>query len=210
MAKILWMFTENPFESEKMVEHLSGNYLVEMAKESGFEVRTVNAWDAYQWLSPEITADITRTMQSQQISESVSDLLRLALLIEHGGVVVKVDQTLAVENLDWLAEHIDVEGGAGGKGVQAVLLSEREDAEAEFEYQDFFIAAVKGAELLKAAFRIFSDHVATGDVKLLRVRAGIEKDKVTFVTSIDGHLRRILHTLLRSLGPEHFSVASST
>jgi hypothetical protein len=69
-------------------------------------VRTVNAWDAYQWLSPEITADITRTMQNMRIEESVNDLLRLALLIEHGGIMVKVDQALAIDNLDWLAEHI--------------------------------------------------------------------------------------------------------
>jgi hypothetical protein len=35
-----------------MLEHLSGNNLIEKAKESGFEVRKVNAWDAYHWLSP--------------------------------------------------------------------------------------------------------------------------------------------------------------
>jgi uncharacterized protein YabN with tetrapyrrole methylase and pyrophosphatase domain len=36
MPKILWLYTEFSFKSEKMLEHLSGNYLIEKAKESGY------------------------------------------------------------------------------------------------------------------------------------------------------------------------------
>jgi mannosyltransferase OCH1-like enzyme len=88
-------------------------------------VRKVNAWNAYEWLSAEISADITYTMQNVKIEESVNDLLRLALLIEHGGVFVKVDKALAIGNLNWLENYFSLNENQTGKGNQVLLFNDQ-------------------------------------------------------------------------------------
>lgn len=49
--KIVWLYTEFPLQSEKMLEQLLGNYFIHLANESSYEIRAVNSWNAYQWLS---------------------------------------------------------------------------------------------------------------------------------------------------------------
>jgi len=73
-----------------------------VAEESGFEFRAVSTWSAYNYLSPEMTQRITKTMHNSKTENTVFDLLRLALLIEHGGVSLVLYETLLTENLDWL------------------------------------------------------------------------------------------------------------
>ena len=46
-----------------------------------YEVCLINSWTAYDWLSEEITTNITKTMQQVQIDVGVDDLLILAVLI---------------------------------------------------------------------------------------------------------------------------------
>ena len=50
-----------------MIEHIFGNYIIEMAVQSGYEVRIVDAWSAYKWISKETTTKITKTMQNMQV-----------------------------------------------------------------------------------------------------------------------------------------------
>lgn len=42
-------------------------------------------------------------MQNRKFEESVNELLRLALLMEHGGVMLKVSECLMLGNFDFLA-----------------------------------------------------------------------------------------------------------
>ena len=49
-----------------MMEQLLGNFIIEKAKESEFEIRFVNAWTAYQWLSNATISRITKTMQNRK------------------------------------------------------------------------------------------------------------------------------------------------
>lgn len=41
-------------------------------------------------------------MQNRVIEERVDDLLRLALLMEHGGILIKVTEVLLIDNFDWI------------------------------------------------------------------------------------------------------------
>jgi hypothetical protein len=66
LPKIVWIYTEFNFNSEKMVEQLLGNFIAQKARESGFEVRFVNAWTAYDFLSHKTTEKITKTMQNRK------------------------------------------------------------------------------------------------------------------------------------------------
>lgn len=83
-----------------------GNYLVAMANDSKYEVRIANSWNAYQWISNDTTQKITKTMQNRVIEEKVDDLLRLALLMENGGVFIKLTEVLLVENFNWVESYL--------------------------------------------------------------------------------------------------------
>ncbi len=47
-----------------MLEQLLGNFILLKAKESELEIRLVTSWSAYDWLSDETLAKITKTMQN--------------------------------------------------------------------------------------------------------------------------------------------------
>ncbi len=79
-----------------MVEQMLGNAIISKARESGYEIRITNSWSAYEWLSEETEQAITSAMQNMQIEEKVNDLLRIALLMEHGGVIMKVSEVLPI------------------------------------------------------------------------------------------------------------------
>jgi hypothetical protein len=110
IPKILWLYTELEYGNSKMIEQMLGNRIAEAAGKSGYEVRKVSSWSAYRWLSEKTNQTITKTMQNMHIEESVSELLRMALLMEHGGIMLRVSQSFLVEDLNWVAEHFE---GAG-------------------------------------------------------------------------------------------------
>lgn len=64
------------------------SHLNHTARSSGYEVRFANSWNSYDWLSNERAERITKAMQKNQIDEGVHTLLKLGLLIEHGGVLI--------------------------------------------------------------------------------------------------------------------------
>ena len=50
-----------------MLEQVMGHYLIHVAEQSGWEVRKVTSWTAYQIISQETQQKITSTMQSMLI-----------------------------------------------------------------------------------------------------------------------------------------------
>jgi hypothetical protein len=68
-------------------------------------VRIVNSWTAYDWLSPEVISNITKSIQKNQVDETVCSLLKLALLIEHGGIMVARNNFLLPTNdFKWIED----------------------------------------------------------------------------------------------------------
>ena len=73
-------------------------------QKQGYEVKFVNSWNAYDYISTnETIARIGKAMQNSQIDEGVDNLLKLALLYEHGGVLInRPDTIIADEDLSWV------------------------------------------------------------------------------------------------------------
>ena len=82
-----------------------GNYIQKRGEESGYEVRLVNTINAYDWLSNQTADEITYAMANRKLEVGPDELLRFGLLMEHGGVLAKVDEVLLIENLGWLDQH---------------------------------------------------------------------------------------------------------
>lgn len=72
-----------------MLDQTMSNYYIDYGQNLGYEVRLVNSWTAYDWLSEGSIQNITSTMGRVKIDVGVDDLLILALLMEHGGVIMK-------------------------------------------------------------------------------------------------------------------------
>jgi len=51
-------------------------------------VRIVDSWTAYEWMSQLTIDKITRAIQNVKIDETVCNMLKMALLMEHGGIMI--------------------------------------------------------------------------------------------------------------------------
>lgn len=71
---------------------------------NGYQVRLVNSLTAYDYISDNLTVNrITYAMQRCKIDETVHNLLKLALLKEHGGVIINnADIVFPNSNLSWI------------------------------------------------------------------------------------------------------------
>jgi hypothetical protein len=83
---------------------LVAHNLIHFAKQAEYEVRIVNNLNAYDWLSEESIAFIKETHQKSKVNLNVYELLRLALLYEHGGVSLRLPNVMMLENLDWVED----------------------------------------------------------------------------------------------------------
>jgi hypothetical protein len=73
-----------------MLEQVMGYYFIHIAKKSGWEVKMVDSKTAYKHITEETAQKVTYAMQHMLIEEKVNDLLRLALLMDNGGMLVRV------------------------------------------------------------------------------------------------------------------------
>jgi hypothetical protein len=76
--------------------------------------------------------------------------------MEHGGILVRLDKLLLVQNFDWVFKFSKNE---------VVLFAEQASLEMEPIYQDHFIAAAKGAELIVDAFNALCLTLSTGKIQ---------------------------------------------
>ena len=101
--KVWWIYTENEYDAESMDTLLYLNHFNETAHTFGYEVRFVNSWNSYDWLSQEITDRITKVRNNCKVDEEVHNMLRIALLLENGGVMVEAtDMVILGDNFNWL------------------------------------------------------------------------------------------------------------
>jgi hypothetical protein len=91
-------------EGLRMTESLAAKHLIHVGKKSGYDVRVVNSFTAYDWLSPEMTEAVRITKHKSKYILQVHELLRIALLIEHGGLAVKLPRYIFPKNLNWIEE----------------------------------------------------------------------------------------------------------
>jgi len=94
--------------------------MAKVGKESGLEVRFADSWTAYDHLSPATAQKITKAMQNMRIDQKVNELLKVALLMEHGGVLVSPSELLLTARLSWLFTRFE------GPPTEVFLFSEDE------------------------------------------------------------------------------------
>ena len=120
--KILWVYTESPLEMLPIMPYLVANNHIAFAEGSSYEARQVDYLTSYKWLS-EPTIDAVKNARSgAKISNSVNDLLRLALLMEHGGVMVDISTTLFLSSIQEASKHF-----LGQPNAEVLLLSKQRD-----------------------------------------------------------------------------------
>ena len=79
------------------------NHFNDTAHSFGYEVRFANSWNSYDWLSQEITDRITKVRQNCKVDEEIHNMLKVALLLENGGVMVEANDTVILgDNFNWL------------------------------------------------------------------------------------------------------------
>jgi hypothetical protein len=101
--KIFWLYTDNEFEAEKMYDLVYLNYLQETLLSQGYKVYQVNSFNAYDFIeNKNIIARISRAIQRTQIDETVHNLLKLALLVEHGGLLIDKFDTVILKDASWI------------------------------------------------------------------------------------------------------------
>ena len=103
-----------------MEEALIAHNLIHFGNHSGFEVRVVNNLNAYDWLSEEMIAFVKETHQKSKVELNVFELLRLALLYQHGGVSIRLPNILLMEDLDWVDELMRGGNGLSRAGKRAL------------------------------------------------------------------------------------------
>lgn len=86
---------------------LSAQNLIHFANISNYTVRIVNNHNAYDYLSHSAINSIKQIHQKSKIDLPVYELLRLALLYEHGGVAVRLPNLLFMQGLDWVQTLMD-------------------------------------------------------------------------------------------------------
>ena len=85
-----------------MVNQIFINYYIDLSRKMHYELRLINSWTAYNWLSDEISANITKTMQRVQIDVGADELLIMAIMIEHGGIILKNLDAIFLDDFEWL------------------------------------------------------------------------------------------------------------
>ena len=88
-------------------------HLKAVAAKNNYQVRIVDSWSAYDWIGPGTSGRITHAIQNSKIDEGVSSLLKLAILIENGGIMIgNLDSISISGNFEWIENMF----GKGGKG----------------------------------------------------------------------------------------------
>ena len=90
-----------------MMGYLTAANMIEHSKGSKYEVKIANHRNAYNWLTPNTIETIRKAKHSGVTTNKVDDLLKLALLIEHGGILLDVDKIIMLESVDKLNEWIE-------------------------------------------------------------------------------------------------------
>ena len=64
VPRILWLQSSVAFKDLNMIEAIVAQHQIAIGKKSGYEVRIVDDFTAYEWLSPNITEIIRKTKHS--------------------------------------------------------------------------------------------------------------------------------------------------
>ena len=101
------MQTDENIKVKKWSDVFVANNHIDVAKASGFEVRIVDNLNAYDWLSQKSIDFIKQAHLRSIVQMPVFELLRLALLYEHGGVALRLPHIIMIDSISWAQDLIE-------------------------------------------------------------------------------------------------------
>jgi hypothetical protein len=104
LPKIIWVYWDTGLRGSGASNQICVENIKRYSKPSGFKVIEVNDTNLKLYLDSEVISQIETTISKAKIKtfkQTRSDLIRLALLIKHGGIYMDASYIL-LENLDWL------------------------------------------------------------------------------------------------------------
>lgn len=90
-----------------MTDGTAARHLIHVGHKSGFDVRVVDAFSAYDWLSPQMVERVRVAKHKSKYILAVEELLRVALLVEHGGLSVRFPRYIFPGDLEWLYQILE-------------------------------------------------------------------------------------------------------
>lgn len=101
----MWLYTDNEVEAEQVMQQVFIYYYNSTVPKYGYEIRLINSWNAYDWLTEITTQRITKAMQNTRLDASVSSFLKLGILLENGGILISAHDFLIIsQNLNWIED----------------------------------------------------------------------------------------------------------
>ena len=94
----------------------------------------------------------------------VDEILRLALLVEHGGLMVRLSEALVVGELHWIEQEFALDE----VNTEVLLFAEKNGFQPK--YKDFVFAVKKGAQLINETFDVMCEVIATGNYEFNSIR----------------------------------------
>jgi hypothetical protein len=91
-----------------MSEAIYFYYFNATASKFGYDVRFANSWNAYNWLSQDTIHRISNARQKSKVDEPVHNMLKVALLMEHGGLLVnQADVVFLGDDFKWIEDMFE-------------------------------------------------------------------------------------------------------
>jgi hypothetical protein len=168
LPKVLWLYTDNELDSEEFSEIIYLYHFNATAVRFGFEVRMVNSWTAYDWLSHSMIQRISKGRMNAKVDEEVHSMLKTALLLENGGVLInQLDLVLLGDNFGWLEHMFDPkndrdEDYACPPTTAEIFLLHDENTVYGRRYTTDFMAATPRSKLLTRTFQALESFLLEG------------------------------------------------
>lgn len=144
------------------------DYFQHLAVLNGYEARIVDSWTAYDWLSAPMISKITKTIQNTKMDVTVCDLLKLGLLMEHGGIMIGNLQIIMTSNsFSWLEKMFhnvdnDKSFKIDPKAAEIYVPVVQPTGEYNYYFSQNIIAAVPNSRLIVESFKMMSEMIVTG------------------------------------------------
>lgn len=173
LPKKIWVYWHNGIQNAQLSNQICVEAIRRRGRESGFELNVVSEDNLKDFLDQQTIARIDETLRKAKVRtfpQSKPDLVRLALLLAHGGVYFDVSYA-PLSNLDWLvnigqfpSQYIFNRYGHlprvfmhfhpnwGGVFDWKVSGTYNTKVQWQLPYENNFIAAEQGNELIKNWF----------------------------------------------------------
>ena len=96
----MWVFTAEVLEAAPMMQSLLSSAIIAHSKGTKMDLRIADQISAYQWINSQNIEPLRVAKHTSKITNDVSDLLRLTLLVNNGGFMLSNTKVIMLESAD--------------------------------------------------------------------------------------------------------------